>query len=594
MPPLDKNIPLLPCSARDCDKLGWDYVDIILVTGDAYIDHPSFGVALIGRLLLSHGYRVALLSQPHYDRSDDFRQFGRPRLFFGITAGNLDSIVANYTGNGKVRDFDSYSPGGNPWRDQKKTKSNRRRPDRAVLLYANLARAAFKDSFIVLGGIEASLRRFVHYDYKQDKLRGSFLTDAKADPLLYGMAEKSVLETAERIAEGKELYGIQGSCLRLTDRQMMSRFPDFETGNNDQLIVLPSLLDIEKDPKLFLTAEQLIDRHARSYSKKILVQRQQNNWLVQFPAPDPLTTEEMDALYELPFSRKPPLTSKDIPAYKMIRHSVTIVRGCSGNCSFCAISRHQGPIITSRSVGSITREVRKICMMDDFSGTITDLGGPTANLYATRCQIGSCPKHDCLYPEVCENLQVNEDSFLNLLSAVSAVEGVKHVFISSGLRLELLMKTPTLLEQLIDSHSPGAIKIAPEHTEPDVLQLMHKESHRMLVDFVRICRNIGKKRNKKVVLSPYIILSHPGCTIKNTVAMMQKLKKLGLQVRQFQDFTATPGTLSTAMFVTGLHRDTGKKIVITRKQSERRRQRSIIEKAFLAGKKNRAASRLHG
>lgn len=576
----DTNIPLLPCSAKDCNKLGWDHVDIVLVTGDAYMDHPSFGVALVGRLLLSHGYRVAILSQPRYDRPDDFRRFGRPRLFFGITAGNLDSIVANYTGNGKVRDFDSYSPGGNPWHDHKKTKNNRRRPDRAVLLYANLARSAYKESLIVLGGIEASLRRFVHYDYKQNKLRDSFLTDAKADLLLYGMAEKSVVKTAKRIGEKKELFGVQGSCLRLTDRQMESHFPGFGKGEDDRLVVLPCRHDIDTDNKQFLTAEKLVDRFARSYSDKTLIQRQKSHWVVQFPAPAPLTTEEMDALYELPFSRQPQATDKDIPAYKMIRHSVTIVRGCSGNCSFCAISRHQGPMTTSRSTDSIVREVQQISLMDDFSGTVSDLGGPTANLWATRCKIGSCPKHDCLYPKVCKNLQVNENAFLHLLREIRAIKGVKHVFISSGLRLELLLQTPQLLKQLIDSHTPGSLKIAPEHTEPEVLQLMHKESHTMLVDFVRTCTNIGKKLNKKVVLNPYIILSHPGSTVKNSAAMVKKLKKLGLRVRQFQDFTPTPGTLSTAMFVTGRHRDTGKKIVIARNQSERRKQRLIIEKGF--------------
>jgi len=581
------NTPFLLCSAKDYKKTGWDCVDIVLVTGDAFIDHPSFGVALIGRLLTSHGYRVAILSQPRYDNPDDFRKFGRPRLFFGITAGNLDSIVANYTGNGKVRDFDSYSPGGNPWRDQRKIKSNRRRPDRASLLYANLARHAYKDSYIILGGIEASLRRFVHYDYKQNKLRDSLLTDAKADLLLYGMAEKSILETARRIDKSEELFGIKGSCLRLTDQQMQSYFPAFMDDQNNRLITLPSRHDIDKDSKRFLTAEQLIDGHARSRKNQIMVQRQKSGWAVQFPSPTSLTTEELDRLYELPFTRRPQPDDEEIPAYTMIRHSVTIVRGCSGNCSFCAISRHQGPMITSRSVDSIVNEVQRISRMDDFSGTISDLGGPTANLYGTRCAIGSCPRHECLYPKVCKHLQINEDSFLNLLKKAGEVKGVKHLFISSGLRLELLLRTPKLLEQLIVSHTPGSLKIAPEHTEPKVLQLMHKESHPMLVDFVHTCRNIGRKLDKKVMLNPYIILSHPGSTAKDAAIMVKKLKKLGLHVRQFQDFTPTPGTLSTAMFVTGRHRDTGKKIVVPRNQSERKKQRSIIENDFFLDDKKR-------
>ena len=334
----------LPVSRQECKALGWDYVDIVLVTGDAYIDHPSFGVALIGRLLESHGYRVAILPQPHYDQTDDFRQFGRPRLFFGITAGNLDSIVANYSGNGKVRSSDAYSPNGNPWFGSEQTKVNRRRPDRASLLYANLARAAFKDVPVILGGIEASLRRFIHYDYKQERLRGSVLTDAKADLLVYGMGEKSIIETARRISENMPVDLIDGTCRRLTDREMTLQFPDMSCPDNGQKIrLLPSWADIEKDKNLFMEAERTIDLQARGCSREILAQRQQSSWIVQYPASPPLTTAELDALYQLPFSRKPHPTTPDIPAYTMIRHSITIVRGCSGNCSFCAISRHQGP-----------------------------------------------------------------------------------------------------------------------------------------------------------------------------------------------------------------------------------------------------------
>ncbi len=568
----------LPVSRQECKALGWDYVDIVLVTGDAYIDHPSFGVALIGRLLESHGYRVAILPQPHYDQTDDFRQFGRPRLFFGITAGNLDSIVANYSGNGKVRSSDAYSPNGNPWFGSEQTKVNRRRPDRASLLYANLARAAFKDVPVVLGGIEASLRRFIHYDYKQERLRGSLLTDAKADLLIYGMGEKSIIETARRISENMPVDLIDGTCRRLTDREMTLQFPDMSCPDNGQKIrLLPSWADIEKDKNLFMEAERTIDLQARSCSREILVQRQQSSWIVQYPASPPLTTTELDALYQLPFSRKPHPTTPDIPAYTMIRHSITIVRGCSGNCSFCAISRHQGPVISSRSKGSILLEAAQIRDMDDFDGTITDLGGPTANLYKTECSLKACKKHDCLFPHVCRHLRLDENALVDVLQGVLAIEGIQHVFISSGLRMELLLKTPLLLEALILAHLPGSIKIAPEHTENEILTLMHKESHQTLCEFLNQCRKVARKLGKEIRFNPYIITAHPGCTAQHSAMMAKKLEKIGLHVRQFQDFTPTPGTLSTAMYVTSLHRDTSAPLFVPRNQSDKKQQRKILE-----------------
>ena len=568
----------LPTTGMECKTLGWDVVDIILVTGDAYIDHPSFGVALIGRLLESHGYRVAILPQPHYDTPADFRQFGRPRLFFGITAGNLDSIVANYSGNGKVRTRDAYSPGGNPWFDHEQTKNNRRRPDRAATIYANMARAAFKDIPVILGGVEASLRRFIHYDYKQDRLRGSVLTDAKADLLLYGMGEKSIIETARRIAEGHSLDDIPGTCRRLNDTDMAEKFPSMACdGQGRSLRVLPSWDDIEKDKDAFMEAERAIDLHARACSQDILAQRQQNSWLIQYPAAPPLSSEELDRVYELPFSRKPHPDTPDIPAYTMIRHSITIVRGCSGNCSFCAIARHQGPVISSRSQTSILKEAAKIRGMDDFTGTISDLGGPTANLYRTSCALKTCKKHDCLYPTLCRNLRFDEKALVSLLQEVSALEGVRHVFVSSGLRMELLLQTPLLLESLIMKHLPGSMKIAPEHTEEEILTLMHKESHQKLRDFLTQCRKIAKGLGKEILFNPYIITAHPGCTVKHCEMMARKLERLGLQTRQFQDFTPTPGTLSTAMYVTSLDRSSKNRIFVPRNQTEKQRQRQILE-----------------
>ena len=612
----------LPASKAECVSRGWGWVDIVLVTGDAYIDHPSFGIALIGRLLESHGYRVAILAQPRYDRLDDFLQFGPPRLFFGISAGNLDSIVANYSGNGKVRSEDAYSPHGKPWREGEQSRKNRYRPDRASLIYANLARAACKDVPIVLGGVEASLRRFVHYDYQQKMLRGSLLTDAKADLLIYGMGERAVVEVAARLDAGLGLAGITGSCERLTEAEFVERFPligseslsesrgqnnfrqkprkkfcplgpeepqhfasfvvpatgDGGTMDGDSCTLLPSWEAIQQDTRLFMKAERMIDAHARGRLPAVLAQHQQSAWLVQYPAAEPLTTPELDRMYELPYSRKPHPVSVDVPAYRMICHSLTIVRGCSGNCSFCAITRHQGPIISSRSPESIVREAKIVRSLDNFTGVITDLGGPTANLYRTSCKIGSCPRHDCLYPKLCPNLRVDENSFLQLLHDIQEIEGINHVFISSGLRMELLLKTPGLLREIIRRHTPGAMKIAPEHTEDEVLRLMHKESHQKLIDFLDHCRQVAAELGKRIIFTPYLISSHPGCTAADTAAMTAKLRALDLPVKQFQDFTPTPGTLSTAMFVTGLDRDREQPIPVVRNQSERKAQRGLLER----------------
>jgi uncharacterized radical SAM protein YgiQ len=580
-PPDGRGIQPLPASREECAARGWDQVDVVLVSGDAYIDHPSFGIALIGRLLESHGYRVAILAQPRYDRLDDFLQFGPPRLFWGISGGNLDSIVANYSGNGKVRTEDAYSPGGNPWRDGEPGKTNRRRPDRASLIYANLARAACKEVPIILGGVEASLRRFVHYDYKQQKMRASLLTDAKADLLVYGMGERAVVEAAARLAAGQGLDAINGTCERLTEAEFRSRFPDLPPQGSDSCSLLPSWEAIQQDKRLFMEAERMVDSHARGCLPSLLVQHQQSAWLIQHPAAGPLTTPELDQMYELPYSRKPHPATPDIPAYRMICHSLTIVRGCSGNCSFCAITRHQGPIISSRSPESIVREARIVSGMDNFTGVISDLGGPTANLYRTSCKVGSCRKHDCLYPKICPNLQVDEETFLKLLHDISGMAGVNHVFISSGLRMELLLKTPRLLQEIIRSHTPGAMKIAPEHTEDDVLTLMHKESHQQLIDFLGHCRQVAAGLGKKIIFTPYLISSHPGCTAKHTEAMIRKLRALDLQVKQFQDFTPTPGTLSTAMYVTGLDREGRQAIPVARNQSERKEQRGLLERQML-------------
>jgi uncharacterized radical SAM protein YgiQ len=562
----------LPATKKEMLKRGWDYVDIVLVTGDAYVDHPSFGVALIGRWLEKHGYRVAVLAQPKHGDKSDFTRFGKPRLFFGITAGNLDSIVSNYTGNGKVRDTDQYSPGGNPYFDGREHKSNRRRPDRATILYTSLAKAAYKNVPVVLGGLEASLRRFIHYDYQQARLRSSILVDAKADILVYGMGERAVLEIANRLSRGKKLAGIPGTCERLTARQMDTLNKDIPTQT------LPSWTNINTNSSLFLDAELEIDTVSRRLADTHLVQQQKSAWIIQHPPAQPLTGRELDALYELPFTRRAHPSAGDVPAYRMIKDSVTIVRGCYGNCSFCAITRHQGPLITSRSRKSIIREIKRIAREPDFSGTISDLGGPTANMFATSCNNKKCRKHDCLYPEVCRNLIQDEKEFLQLLEDINTIKQVKHTYISSGLRMEMLLRTPKLLKKIILDHLPGSIKIAPEHTDAKVLKLMHKENPRVLRKFIDTCRIIARDNDTKVHFTPYFISAHPGCTVNDMKNLAASIKKLGLDVRLFQDFTPTPGTISTAMYVTGLDRSRKKPIPVARKSSERMAQRKVLEK----------------
>ncbi|MDZ7641569.1 MAG: YgiQ family radical SAM protein [Desulfurivibrio sp.] len=594
----EENI-LLPASETEMAARGWSTVDVVLVSGDAYIDHPSFGLALIGRWLEAHGYRVAILPQPRHDRPDDFHRFGRPRLFFGISAGNLDSIVANYTGNAKVRDRDDYSPHGNPYFGSVAARKQRRRPDRASIVYAQQARRAYGDVPIVLGGLEASLRRFVHYDYQQRKLRASILTDAKADLLVYGMGERAVLEIARRLEAGRELTGIAGTCERLTERQLTARQATFTTEssrNQDwaataarqkaeaeahSALVLPSYQEITADRGQFLAAEKIIEETARATDALPLLQRQQAHWLWQNRPAPPLSSAELDRLYALPYSRQPHPSAVEVPAFRMVRDSLTIVRGCCGNCSFCAISRHQGAEITSRSPESVLAEARRLVDQPGFRGTISDLGGPTANLYGTACGRpgGPCQRHDCLYPKICRHLQIEEEKMLSLLRQVAGLPGVKHLFVSSGLRMELLLQTPRLLEAIVAHHTPGTLKIAPEHTEPAVLRLMHKPGGELLAKFLAQLRQLSAaNRRKKPLVNPYLISAHPGCTLPDMQKMAGRLKELGLVPRQFQDFTPTPGTMATAMYVSGLDPENGKPLYVARRDHERRAQRRVLEK----------------
>ncbi len=561
----------LATSPADLKKRGYDPVDIILVTGDGYVDHPSFGIAMVGRLLEEHGYSVVILSQPSHLDAESFKQFGKPRLFFGISSGNLDSIVSNYTGNGKVRNTDQFSPDGNPFID--KTRTIKRRPDHAVMRYSQLAKQAYPDVPLVLGGVEASLRRFCHYDYKQNKIRGSVLTDSKADILVYGMGERAIVEIADRLQNKENISGIAGTCVRMTPKEY-GIFKDVHPMD----ITLPSHGDIQSNKDCFLDAELLIDKYARSQKNVVLCQQQQSHYVVQFPPQKVLQQEELDHLYQLPFTRRCHPDFANIPALTMIKDSVTIVRGCCGNCSFCAITRHQGAEISSRSQESIVREVKDIARDPDFKGTISDLGGPTANLFATSCAKGGCSKRDCLFPEVCPSLHVDEDSFLTLLRECMQIKEVRHLFISSGLRMELLLKTPKLLAEIVNNHTPGLMKIAPEHTVSTVLGYMHKPGFHVLEKFLSLARRLYAKKGQKLGVSAYLIASHPGCKIPDMHQLVNDLHRCKLAISQFQDFTPTPGTIATAMYVSG--KDRNKKKVHIPSVNERLQQRKILEKAM--------------
>lgn len=572
---MTKHMPnnMIPVNPEGLRGIGWTEYDVLLVTGDAYIDHSSFGIAIIARLLESLGLRVAILAQPWHQDAQAFKAMGRPKLFCGITSGNMDSIVANYSGNARVRDKDAYSPAGNPYFGQEKARGLRRRPDRAVIRYAQLAREAFGDLPIILGGLEASLRRFAHYDYQQERIRSSVLTDAKADLLVYGMGERAVTEIAQRLSQQKDISNIAGTCEPLTDQEAGRLI---STGAAS---VLPSLAEIQQDPVRFLTAELIVDKHARSGDKTILLQRQQALWVKQNEPAAPLSTQELNAIYDLPFTGLPSLAARGTPAFSMIRNSVTIVRGCPGNCSFCAIARHQGPVVVSRSIDSVMRELKRLTRTPGFDGVISDLGGPTGNLYAAQCKRSHvCSRKDCLYPRPCPNLSLNETVHLNLLREAAKLPGIRRVFVSSGLRMELLLKTPKLMEAILLHHTPGSLKIAPEHTEEEVLRLMHKPAAACLADFLKEAQAMARLQKRPIRFNPYFISSHPGCTLAHMHALAKRLKELRLTVRQFQDFTPTPGTLSTAMYVSERDMNTPQRsIYVAKRRSERMAQRSVLE-----------------
>jgi uncharacterized radical SAM protein YgiQ len=557
--------PFLPMSRAEMEALGWDECDIVLVTGDAYVDHPSFGMAIIGRLLEAQGFRVGIIAQPDWQSAEPFKALGRPALFFGVTGGNMDSMVNRYTADRRLRHNDAYTPGG----------EGGKRPDRSVLVYAQRCREAYPDAPIVLGGIEASLRRIAHYDYWSDKVRRSVLVDAKADILLYGNAERAVVELAHRAAKGEALSAmddIRGVAvmkpavpegwteLRADDVDAADEGAARLAGDARAVVRLPAFEQVAADPEAYARASRVLHRESNPGNARALVQRHGDRELWVTPPPIPLTTAEMDGVYDLPYARAPHPAYGDakIPAWDMIRFSVTIMRGCFGGCSFCSITEHEGRIIQNRSEDSILKEIERIRdKTPGFTGQITDIGGPTANMYRMACKDkaieAACRRPSCVYPAICPNLDTSHDALIALYRKARAVPGIKKVSVASGVRYDLAVKSPAYVKELVTHHVGGYLKIAPEHTEPGPLSKMMKPGIGAYERFKQLFDAAAAAAKKEYYLIPYFIAAHPGTTDEDMMHLALWLKKNKYRADQVQTFLPSPMALATAMYHSGVN-----------------------------------------
>ncbi len=554
--------PFLPMNRAEMTRLGWDSCDIVLVTGDAYVDHPSFGMAIIGRLLEAQGFRVGIISQPDWQSAEPFKALGKPNVFFGVTGGNLDSMVNRYTSDRRLRHDDAYTAGG----------EGGKRPDRCTIVYTQRCREAYKDVPIVLGGIEASLRRIAHYDYWSDKVRRSILADAKADLLIYGNAERAVVEVANRLAGGatpKELDSIRGVALfrKVPDHYTELHADDLDSADEaaarhsgDTVIRLPSYEQVEHDKDAYARASRVLHREANPGNARPLVQRHGDRDLWLNPPPIPLTTEEMDAVYDLPYARAPHPAYGDakIPAWDMIKFSVTVMRGCFGGCTFCSITEHEGRIIQNRSEDSILREIEHIRdKTPGFTGVISDIGGPTANMYRMACKDpkieAACRLPSCVFPDICPNLNTSHDDLIRLYRKVREVDGVKKVMVASGVRYDLAVRSPEYVKELVTHHVGGYLKIAPEHTERGPLDKMMKPGIGTYDRFKEMFDAAVKEAGKKYYLIPYFIAAHPGTTDEDMLHLALWLKKNRYRADQVQTFLPSPMATATAMYHTGIN-----------------------------------------
>jgi uncharacterized radical SAM protein YgiQ len=544
-------MPFLPVNQSDLKERDWDYLDIILISGDAYIDHPSFAAAIIGRTLEAAGFRVGIIPQPDWRNDSSFTVLGKPRLFFGITAGNMDSIVNHYTAQRKLRNDDAYSPDG----------ISGKRPDRAIIIYTNIIKRLFKGVPIVIGGIESSLRRIAHYDFWQDKVRNSILADSKADILIYGMGERPVTELAILLQKGVPVSSIQN----LPSTVVFSSSPPAKED-----IILPEAEKCSAKETFYQMTRQFED----NYRTKTIFQKTAGRWLKHNPPAKPLTTKEMDSIYALPFAYQPhPVyAGHKIPAYEQIKDSITSHRGCYGGCNFCAIACHQGRNIQFRSETSLLKEAQK------HTGTISDVGGPTANMYASFCRLDfpeTCKRSSCLVPDICPNLQINHSVQLKILAKIGKLPRIKHLFIASGIRYDMAVNDDNYIEALATKYTGGRLKLAPEHSVSSVLRLMNKPQIEVFEKFCKKFYFYTNKAGLKSQIIPYLIIGHPGTTMEDAFELRNWLRKNKLKVEQVQEFTPTPMTISTCMYYTGLDYETGKPIHIP-KPSEIRRQKELI------------------
>ena len=572
--PLPPKSAYLPTSKDEMEALGWEQADIILFSGDAYVDHPSFGAAVIGRVLQSHGYKVAIVPQPNWrDDLRDFKKLGKPRLFFGVSAGAMDSMVNHYTANRRLRHDDAYTPGG----------KHGMRPDYPTIVYSRILKELYPDVPVIAGGIEASLRRVSHYDYWMDKLRPSILADSKADMIVYGMGEKPIVELAKRIENGTEIKNI----LDVPQTVVFS-----EETPSEADIVLNSFEECLKNKKSQSLNFRHIEEESNKIKGKVLWQKTNGRMIKINPMYPPMTTEEIDASFDLPYTRMPHprYKGKHIPAYDMIRHSVNMHRGCFGGCAFCAISAHQGKFIASRSKRSIMDEVKKVCEMPDFKGYISDLGGPSANMYMMGGKdkniCAKCVRPSCLHPKPCPNLDNDHGALLDVYHSVDSLPKLKKSFIGSGVRYDLAMAPASndkvagnnkrYLTELITDHVSGRLKVAPEHTSDTVLDCMRKPSFSLFRKFKNLFDSVNKKAGLKQQLIPYFISSHPACREEDMAELAAITKELDFHLEQVQDFTPTPMTVATEIYYTGYHPYTGEKIFTARTEKEKLAQRQFF------------------
>ncbi len=566
-----KKSSFLIMTSKEMAERKWDYVDVVIVTGDAYVDHPSFAMAILGRILESEGYRVAILSQPKWNNCEDWKRFGNPRLFFGISAGNMDSMINHYTANRKVRNDDAYSPGGKIGL----------RPDRATLAYCQRAREAYPGVPVIAGGVEASLRRLAHYDYWSDTVKKSILLDSKADLVVYGMGERPILEIAKRLSQGekiKSLRNMRGVAYALG----ASEIPPSEY-EGKSVVTLPSFEKVSRDRFDFAEATKMIHTHTNPFNAATLIQFHDKQAVVINPPDLPLSQGQMDRIYDLPFIRKPHSSYQDsIPAFEMIKDSVTIMRGCFGGCTFCSITTHQGKIIQSRSEKSILKELASIGKNPKFSGVISDIGGPTANMYQMRCTRpdieAKCRRQSCVDPTICKLLGTDHGPLVDLMKKSRKVPGIRKVFVASGVRMDLAQLSDEYMRELAAHHIGGLLKVAPEHTDKRVLSLMKKPSIKNFESFdekfKKVTQEVGKP---KQYLVPYFIASHPGSDLNAMIDLALFLKRNGYKPDQVQDFIPAPFDVATCMYHTGLDPFTKKEVFIAKHLRDRKLQRALLQ-----------------